>query len=388
MNSTLDTYDYIIVGAGSAGCVLANRLTASGKHSVLLLEAGPADKSFWIHLPGGNQKALADKRIGWGFQTEPEASLANRSIGIPRGKTLGGSSAVNGMVYIRGQAEDYDEWARSGCTGWSWDEVLPYFKKSEANDRGADALHGGDGPLRVSTARERRKLSAAFIDAAASIGIPRTDDFNGPSQEGVGHYQCTTHRGRRWSAATAYLRPAESRPNLRVETDALVINIAFDGTRASGVQFAQRGTRHAIKAKREVILAAGTIQSPQLLQLAGIGAGALLAKHGIVVRADAPEVGENLQDHVQARISYEATAPITLNDVYYSNTRKLVEIWRYLTGYRGLLAEAPITTGLFTRSDPSVTRPDLQFHLIEFSSPGAGQPLHRYPGFMSSVCLT
>lgn len=381
------TVDFVIVGAGSAGCALANRLTADGEQTVLLLEAGPPDSSKWIHLPAGAQRAIGDRRLEWGLQTEPEPALKGRCIPVPLGRTLGGSSAFNGMLYVRGHPEDYNRWAAEGCTGWSWDDVLPYFKRAEANDRGSDAFHGAEGLLKVSTVRDRRRLAESFVAAAEACGIPRTEDFNGSCQEGVGYYQFTGYRGRRCSAAVAYLTPSRKRSNLIIETGARATAIRFMGTRATGVEYIAGGERWVVRARQETIIAAGAIHSPQLLMLSGIGRAEDLASLGIAVRVDRPAVGNGLQDHLQARLLYEATDRITLNDIAHSVSRKFVEGFKYIALRRGLLAEPPIKTGLFARSAADVDRPDIQFHLLEFSSDGPGKPLHRFPGFFISVCF-
>ncbi|HUF30409.1 MAG TPA: GMC family oxidoreductase N-terminal domain-containing protein [Gemmatimonadaceae bacterium] len=379
--------DFVIVGAGSAGCVLANRLSADGRYAVLLLEAGPRDSSPWIHLPAGAQRAIGDKRIEWGLETEPEPGMHDRRIPVPRGRTLGGSSAINAMVYVRGHPQDYDRWAAEGCDGWGWREVLRYFQRSESNDRGANRLHGAEGPLRVSTVRDRRRLAESFISAAEACGIPRTEDFNGPSQEGAGFYQFTGYRGRRCSAAVAFLAPLRARSNLQIKTGARATSLRFADRRVVGVEYIVEGQKHLANARHEVILAAGSVHSPQLLKLSGIGPADELRRWGIKVRVDRPAVGENLQDHLQARLLFEASEPVTLNDFAHSVVRKMVEGVRYITARRGLLAEPPIKCGLFARSSDELDRPDIQFHLVEFSSDGPGKALHRFSGFFLSVCF-
>ena len=271
----LTTFDYVIVGAGSAGCVLANRLTADGRSTVLLLEAGPRDKDFWIHVPLGYGKLFARTDVNWAYQSEPEPALNGRRVFTPRGKVLGGSSSINGLVHIRGQREDYDGW---GVPGWGFDDLLPYFKKSEDHSHGASDWHGAGGPLAVSDLPDRHELCDAFIASAMALGIPRNDDFNGATQEGTGYYQATARNGRRCSTAVGYLRPAQRRPNLRVEVEALATRVLFEGRRATGVVYEAGGSKHEVRAAREVILAAGTINTPQLLQLSGVGPRALLER--------------------------------------------------------------------------------------------------------------
>lgn len=378
-------FDFIVVGAGSAGCVVASRLSEGGRFDVLLLEAGPADRSPWIHMPAGVQRAIGDPQLEWGLATEPEQTMAGRRIAVPLGRTLGGSSSVNGMLYVRGQPEDYDAWAAAGCSGWSWDEVLPYFRRAEANDRGGDHLHGGDGPLKVSSAA-RSVLSDAFIDAAANLQIPRNADFNGPRQEGAGYYQSTIHRGRRWSAATAYLKHQRRGSRLTVETGSRALAIKFEGKRAVAIEHVSGNARVIARARREIILAAGAIHSPQLLMCSGVGPANHIGAFGVPVVADLPGVGGNLQDHVQARLLFRASAPVTLNDLANSPLRLAREMLSYLAR-KGRLAEPPIRSGLFAKSAPQLDRPDLQFHLLEFSSGGAGQKLHPFPGFFLSVCF-
>jgi choline dehydrogenase len=310
--SSISEYDYIIVGAGSAGCVLANRLSADGKHSVLLLEAGPKDSNLWIHVPLGYGKLFKDKTVNWMYQTEPEPGLDGRTVFQPRGKVLGGSSSINGLLYVRGQHQDYDRWRQRGNAGWGFDDVLPYFKKAEDQQRGASAYHGAGGPLPVSDWRHTDPLSEAFVVAAAETGIPTNPDFNGATQEGAGFFQTTTHRGRRASTARAYLRPAQSRRNLHVETSAQARRIVFEGKRACAVEFRQGNTVKTARARREILLSSGAYNSPQLLQLSGVGPADLLRQHGIDVVLDAPGVGHDLQDHMQVRIVMRCAQKITL----------------------------------------------------------------------------
>ena len=309
-----EPFDYIVVGAGSAGCVLASRLSEDPATRVLLLEAGPPDRSIWIHLPIGYGKTMWSDSVNWRFYTEPDPGMNDRRIYWPRGKTLGGSSSINGLIYIRGQREDFDHWAALGNTGWGYDDVLPYFIKSEGNQRGAIPLHGGDGPLKVSDIGAKHELIEAFIDGAGQVGVPRTDDFNGARQEGAGYFQLNTWKGWRCSTAKAYLGPARRRTNLRIETEAQATGLMLEGRKAVGVRFRQRGEAKTARCRAEVLLAAGALQSPQLLQLSGIGPKALLDRHGIGVVHALPGVGENLQDHLQIRLIYECTRPITTND--------------------------------------------------------------------------
>lgn len=379
-------YDYIIVGAGSAGCVLANRLTASGRHKVLLLEAGGRDDSVWIHIPIGYAKLFADTRYNWMYQTEPEPELNGRNIFQPRGKVLGGSSSINGLIYIRGQKEDFDLWRQLGNTGWSFDDVLPYFKRSEDQENGADAFHGVGGPLSVSNQRDRHELCEAFIRAGMERGLPRNEDFNGESQEGVGYFQTTSRNGRRCSTAVAYLRPAMRRANLRVVTRAFAQRVVFDGTVATGVEFLHEGRLKRARAGQEVILSAGAINSPQLLELSGYGQAARLKDFGLPVVHDAPGVGENLQDHLQIRMVFRSKKPVTVNDQYNNIFRRAGIGLRYALQRRGPLAVSAGYASAFYRSNERVATPDIQVHFILFSTDKMGQKLHPFSGFTASVC--
>jgi choline dehydrogenase len=380
------SFDYIVVGAGSAGCVLANRLTASGRHRVLLLEAGGEDRNLWIHIPVGYAKLFTDARHNWLYNSEPEPELGGRSIIQPRGKVMGGSSSINGLLYIRGQAEDFNHWRQLGNAGWSFDDVLPYFRKAEDQQRGADDLHGIGGPLSVSDVSEPHPLCDAFIAACEQAGHPRTDDFNGASQEGAGYFQLTTRKARRWSTARGYLKPARKRANLAVVSGALATRVLFEGRRAVGVEYTQGGGRHVARANAEVILSGGAFNSPQLLQLSGVGPSDLLRQHGIDVAADVPGVGADLQDHYQARFNYRCAEPITMNDMMGSLAGRVGAGLRYALFRKGFLTVGAGYAGGFFKTDPKMATPDVQLHFILFSADSVGQKLHPFPGFLASVC--
>ena len=381
------TFDYIIAGAGSAGCVLANRLTASGKYRVLLLEAGGEDSSFWIHFPLGYGKHFSNPAVNWLYNGEPEPAIGNRSIAQPRGKVLGGSSSINGLVYIRGQREDYDGWRAQGNAGWGFDDVLPYFRKSEDQQHGESEYHGVGGPLQVSDHSEPHPLCEAFIAAAQASGYARNDDFNGATQEGFGYIQMTARNGWRCSAAKGYLKPAGKRSNLTVVTHAHATRVVFEGQRATGIEYLQDGIKKSASAAREVILASGAFNSPQLLQLSGVGPAALLQSLGIKVIADIPGVGANLQDHFNGRLAYECTEPITLNDVVHSKTRSVAAALRYLFLRKGLLNMAASYSAGFLRADPAALTPDIQVGLGLFSFDKISEGLHDYSGFYSAIRL-
>ena len=375
------SFDYVIVGAGSAGCVLARRLTEDPSCRVLLLEAGPRDTNRWIHVPLGYGKLFSRTDINWAYESEPEAALNGRRIFTPRGKVLGGSSSINGLVYIRGQPQDFDGW---GVPGWRFDDLLPYFKRAENQSRGADAWHGVGGPLEVGDLPDRHELCDAFIASAAANGIPRNDDFNGATQEGTGYYQATACRGRRCSTATGYLRPAEKRPNLRVETRAQATKVVLAGKKAVAVQYRQDGRLCCASAAREVILAGGAFNSPQLLQLSGIGPAALLAQHGIAVVHDLP-VGEGLQDHFYVRTFWKCNRPITLNDDMRSFFRMARMGVQYVLKKRGPLTVSAGYAAAFVRTRPELERPDAQIYFINFSTARRGGVLHPHSGFTCSV---
>jgi choline dehydrogenase len=387
-----DAYDFIVVGAGSCGAALAGRLTEDPGTRVLLLEAGPADRSVWIHLPIGYGKTMWSPRYNWRFETDPEPGMNGRRMYWPRGKTLGGSSSINGLIYIRGQREDYDGWAALGNEGWGWNDVLPYFVRSEGNQRGASAFHGADGPLKVSDVGATHELIEAFIDGAAQAGVPRTDDFNGASQEGAGYYQLTTHRGWRCSTAQAYLKPARRRPNLRIETEAHATRLQCEGQRVVGVHYVQGGVAKTARCRAEVLLCAGAIQSPQLLQLSGIGPGALLSRFGIPVVKELAGVGENLQDHLQVRLYYECTRPITTNDQLNSLFGQARIGLQWLISRSGPLAVGINQGGCFMRAlknadgRPVAATPDIQFHVSTLSADMAGGKVHPFSGFTLSIC--
>lgn len=386
------SYDYIVVGAGSAGCVLAARLSEDPRNQVLLLEAGPPDRSPWIHLPIGYGKTMWNPVYNWKFETDPDPNMNGRRIYWPRGKTLGGSSSINGLIYIRGQAEDYDHWAALGNEGWSFEDVLPYFIKSEGNERGDSQYHGGKGPLLVSDIGAKHELIEAFIAGAEEIGVPRTNDFNGASQEGAGYYQLTTRNGLRCSTAKGYLTEAKRRPNLRIETDAQATGLVMRGKRVVGVNYLQHGQQKTAMAGGEVVLSAGAIQSPQLLQLSGIGPRQLLESMGIPVAHDLPGVGENLQDHLQIRLSYECTKPITTNDQLNSLIGQAKLGLEWLIYRSGPLAVGINQGGCFMHAlrdengKPATKTPDIQFHVATLSADMAGGKVHPYSGFTMSVC--
>lgn len=387
MPSMSQEFDYIVVGAGSAGCVLAARLSEDGATRVLLLEAGPRDSSFWIHLPIGYGKTMWDKKVNWCFETDPDPNMNGRRIYWPRGKTLGGSSSINGLIYIRGQREDYDHWAALGNEGWSYDDLLPYFIRSEHNQRGASKYHGGSGPLLVSDIGAKHELIEAFIAGAGQIGVPRNDDFNGASQEGAGYYQLTAWQGWRCSTAKAYLKPARGRANLDVQTEAQAAGVIIENGRAVGVRYRQGGVMKTARCRGEVLLAAGAIQSPQLLQLSGIGPAALLQKHGIAVVQDLPGVGENLQDHLQIRLIFECSKPITTNDQLNSWFGQAKLGLQWLLTRSGPLAVGINQGGCFMRALPDEAKtPDIQFHVATLSADMAGGKVHPFSGFTLSVC--
>ncbi len=379
-------FDYVIVGGGTAGCVLANRLSADGRSRVLMLEAGPRDSSIWIHLPIGYGKTMFHKTLNWGFYTDPEPAMKGRQIYWPRGRTLGGSSSINGLIFIRGQAADYDHWAALGNRGWSWKDVLPYFIRSEHNTRGASAVHGGDGPVWCSDIKQKHELIETIIAGANELGIPRRNDFNDGEQEGVGYYQLFTHDGWRCSSAVAYLRPVEKRENLRVEVDAQATGVILDGKRATGVRFQQDGRSFEAIARREVILAAGALQSPQLLLLSGIGPAQELRDLGINIAHDLPGVGENLQDHLQTRLIYKVAKPITTNDDLASIFGKARIGLQWLLTRTGPLAVGINQGALFTRVLPESATPDVQFHFATLSADLAGARPHPFSGCTFSIC--
>lgn len=381
-----ESADYVVVGAGSAGCAVAARLSEDPSVQVVLLEAGARDWNPWLHVPIGYAVTMFHPTLSWNLETEPEPELGGRRIPWPRGRVLGGSSAINGLLYVRGQQADYDHWRQLGCTGWSFEDVLPYFKRAEDQERGADALHGVGGPLAVSDLRDRNPLALAFIEAAVELGFPRNPDFNGPTQEGAGFYQVTARGGWRCSAAKAYLRPAAKRPNLAVITGAHSTGLLMEGRRAAGVKVRRNGANLTVRARREVILCAGAIASPHLLLLSGIGPAAHLQEMGIPVVHDLPQVGRNLQDHFQARLAYRVNRPVSLNTRRHSLLGQFLMGAEFVLRRTGPLTVSAGTAGLFARVMPGSETPDVQYHFLPFSADKGMQTLHPFPGMTISAC--
>ncbi len=380
-------FDYVIVGAGSAGCVLANRLSEDQSVKVALIEAGGRDRNPWIHIPAGYYRNFSNPAVTWQFGSGPEPHLGGRVVNWPRGRVLGGSSAINGLLYIRGQAQDYDVWRQLGNAGWSYEDVLPYFKRAEDQERGPDQYHGVGGPLGVSDVRlKENAICEAFIGACEAAGIPRTRDFNGVNQEGAGYFQLTNRNGRRCSAAVAYLRPIRSRRNLKIITNAVVQSLALDGRRATGVRYQRNGHPEAVTASREVILAAGAIGSPQILQISGIGPAPILKDAGIPVCHELAGVGENLQDHLQVRFVYRCATPGSLNEVWHSPWLQFRTGLEYILSRSGILTIGAGAVGAFACSRPDLDAPDIQFHFLPLSADRPGQGLHRFRGVTASVC--
>ncbi|MDH3667441.1 MAG: choline dehydrogenase [Paracoccaceae bacterium] len=378
-------FDYVVVGAGSAGCAIAARLSEDATPTVALIEAGGRGRNPWLHIPVGYFKTMHNPSVDWCYRTAPEPGLNGRRIEWPRGKVLGGSSALNGLLYVRGQPQDYDHWRQLGNPGWAWDDVLSYFKRSERQERGGNKLHGGDGPLAVSDMRAHRALCDKFIAAAVAAGIPANDDFNGTDQEGVGYYQLTMTNGLRCSSATAFLKPARRRPNLHIVTDAMTRRVILERGRAIGVEIERAGIVETVHAGREVVLAAGAIGSPQILQLSGLGPAELLRSHGIDVACDLPGVGENLQDHLQARAVYEVTEP-TLNDEVNSLFGQMRIGIEFILKRTGPMTMGASQVGAFARTRPDCETPDIQFHIQPLSSQNPGHGLDRFSAFTTSVC--
>jgi choline dehydrogenase len=384
-------YDYIIVGGGTAGCVLANRLTRDKDVTVLLVEAGGKDDYIWIHIPVGYLHCIDNPRTDWLYRTEPDAGLGGRTLVYPRGKVLGGSSSINGMIYMRGQAADYDGWAgATGDASWRWENVLPLFRKSEDYHGGASDLHGAGGEWRVEKQRLSWPLLDAFRDAAEQVGIAKISDFNGGDNAGCAYFDVNQKRGMRWSTAKAFLKPAALRPNLTIMTgchvERLLIERDDNGPACVGVAFTGGGTAWKAVARRETVVTAGAVATPQLLQLSGVGPAALLAKHGIAVHTDAPGVGENLQDHLQLRMVFKVTGAKTLNTMTSNWFGKMKIGLEYAMFRSGPMSMAPSQLGAFARSDPAQPSPDLQYHVQPLSLEKFGEPLHGFPAFTASVC--
>ncbi len=380
-------YDYVIVGAGSAGCVLANRLSADPANRVLLLEAGPEDRDPWIHIPIGYGKNVNNPAVNWCFESEPEEYCHGQRYFLPRGRVIGGSSSINGMVYVRGQREDYDTWAQMGCTGWSYDDVLPYFRKSENNERGESDVHGVGGPLDVSDITEQGEVCDAMVRAGIEIGLPYNEDTNDGEQEGIGPHQATIRQGRRASTAQAYLKPARSRANLHVQANATACRVTFDGKRAAGVAYLRGDQPVEVTARREVILSGGAFNSPQLLELSGIGDPSRLSDLGIPITHALPGVGANLQDHFVVRMRWRIKNAITLNEKT-RGLRGALEGLKYLFGRTGALTMATLPIGAFVRSHPDLATPDIQFQIFPGSYKAVeDRKLDREPGVTIGVTL-
>ena len=386
MPSADPVYDYVVVGAGPAGCLLANRLSADPSCRVLLLEAGGKDNYPWIHIPVGYLYCIGNPRTDWCFKTEAQPGLNGRALGYPRGKVLGGCSSINGMIYMRGQAGDYDRWAEQGNAGWAWKDVLPLFKASENHFGGASDTHGDEGEWRVEQQRYSWPILDAFRAAAAQSGIESVADFNGGDNQGCGYFQVNQRSGIRWNSAKAFLRPARNRPNLTVLTNVLVDQVILDAGRASAVRARWQGEWQNFSARREIILCAGSVGSPGILQRSGIGPRGLLESLGITVRHELPGVGGNLQDHLQLRLIYQVSGARTLNQVANSALGKLGMGLRYLYDRSGPLAMAPSQLGAFVRSGPEQATANLQYHVQPLSLERFGEPLHRFPAFTASVC--
>jgi choline dehydrogenase len=378
--------DYIVIGAGSAGCVVANRLSENPAHRVVLLEAGGKDWNPWIHIPVGYFKTMHNPSVDWCYRTEPDPGLNGRSIDWPRGKVLGGSSSLNGLLYVRGQAEDYDRWRQMGNPGWGWEDVLPLFKRAETNERGADDYHGDQGPLSVSNMRIQRPICDAWVAAAQTAGYEFNPDYNGAKQEGVGYFQLTTRNGRRCSAAVAYLNPIKSRENFEIITHAAVDKLEIEGKTVVGVRYTDKaGRQQLIKARKEVIISGGAIGSPQILMLSGIGEAEQLKDAGIDVVHDLPGVGKNLQDHLQARLVYKCNEP-TLNDEVRSLFNQARIALKYAMFRAGpMTMAASLATG-FLKTNPDVATPDIQFHVQPWSADSPGEGVHPFSAFTMSVC--
>ena len=386
-NKTLEgEWDYIIVGGGTAGCVLANRLSQDGSKNVLLLEAGGNDNYHWVHIPVGYLFCIGNPRTDWMMKTANEAGLNGRSLVYPRGKVLGGCSSVNGMIYMRGQARDYDGWRQMGNAGWGWDDILPYFKRSEDHHKGDSDLHGAGGEWKVTTQRLNWEILEAFQEAASEFGYQPVDDFNAGSNEGSGFFEVNQNKGVRWNTTKPFLRPAMKRGNLRVMTHANIERIVLEGKRASGVEFTHSGERIEAKAKHEVLLCAGSINSPKILELSGIGRGQILSHHGIDVVHESKGVGENLQDHLQIRTVYKVKHTRTLNERANSFFGKMAIGLEYALKRSGPMSMAPSQFGLFTKSDPSLETPNLEYHVQPLSTDRLGEPLHPFPAITVSVC--